>query len=455
MVSSPTLTQEGLDLPILHSVHRARSGRILAFTMAALLASLPLALVFVPWQQNVAGSGRVVALDPTRRELVIPAPISGRLSKLLVQEGERVVKDQVLAVMEDQDPDYFLQLEEQLRLAREKVEQARDTLESYQEKVNSLRLEKEAEKQKAFAELQVAVEEISEAEETARAKEAEIVGFLRPEARRQQELFLQGNTSDKKKQDAETKLAAKERELDAALAKIEQAVNKEKSKAAALDSIDAKFAGAIAESEAKVLESRQKLAESKQLLARKESDVRRQSTQEIKAPMDGTVLAIAIGNSQGFISRESPLMDFVPDTDTLVVEMILRGVDAPLVEPGRKARLIFEGWPAVQSPGWPSTAVGSFGGKVRLVDAQARPDGTVRALIEADPGESPWPDQPFLRQGVRTTGWIQLETVRAGYELWRQLNAFPPTEAFDGKAAEDATRSKRAKSGDKDKSGTP
>ncbi|MEO0663241.1 MAG: hypothetical protein AAFZ87_17025 [Planctomycetota bacterium] len=56
---------------------------------------------------------------------------------------------------------------------------------------------------------------------------------------------------------------------------------------------------------------------------------------------------------------------------------------------------------------------------------------------------------------MRTTGWIQLETVSAGYELWRQLNAFPPTEAFDGKAAEDALKPKKPKSGEKDKAGTP
>ena len=41
-----------------------------------------------------------------------------------------------------------------------------------------------------------------------------------------------------------------------------------------------------------------------------------------------------------------------------------------------------------------------------------------------------------MRQGVRANGWVMLSRVRLGYEIWRQLNGFPPVLAKDQTAAE-------------------
>ena len=41
--------------------------------------------------------------------------------------------------------------------------------------------------------------------------------------------------------------------------------------------------------------------------------------------------------------------------------------------------------------------------------------------------ESRWPDEQFVRFGATARGWILLETVSVGYEIWRQLNNFPPS----------------------------
>ena len=37
-----------------------------------------------------------------------------------------------------------------------------------------------------------------------------------------------------------------------------------------------------------------------------------------------------------------------------------------------------------------------------------------------------WPAGMHLRQGVRVNGWVLLDQVRLGYELWRRFNGFPP-----------------------------
>jgi hypothetical protein len=38
-----------------------------------------------------------------------------------------------------------------------------------------------------------------------------------------------------------------------------------------------------------------------------------------------------------------------------------------------------------------------------------------------------WPDGTYLRQGVRAIGWVLLNRVTLGYELWRRFNGFPPS----------------------------
>ena len=68
------------------------------------------------------------------------------------------------------------------------------------------------------------------------------------------------------------------------------------------------------------------------------------------------------------------------------------------------------------------------------------PDGKNRIMILAasDGDDGPWPDQRYLRQGVRARGWVLLEQVKLGFELWRRFNAVPPSLAApddgDGKS---------------------
>ena len=130
------------------------------------------------------------------------------------------------------------------------------------------------------------------------------------------------------------------------------------------------------------------------------------------------------GSGSVFVKKGDVLAQFVPQTLKLAVEIYIDGNDLPLMYPGRKVRLQFEGWPAVQVSGYPSVALGTFGGVVSVVDASNSTNGYFRVIIEPDT-EDIWPDQAFLRQGSRVYGWILLNEVSLGYELWRQFNGFP------------------------------
>lgn len=152
----------------------------------------------------------------------------------------------------------------------------------------------------------------------------------------------------------------------------------------------------------------------------------RQSTQTKFAPQNGTVTRLQSGGTSTLVKSGDVLAWFVPDGVERMVRVSVGGLDAPLVTPGRKVRLQFEGWPIFQFSGWPGSSVGTFGGEVVAVDPVATHTGQFSAWIKPDSEDKPWPDDSVVRLDSRVKAWILLEEVKLGYELWRQLNNFPP-----------------------------
>jgi multidrug efflux pump subunit AcrA (membrane-fusion protein) len=145
----------------------------------------------------------------------------------------------------------------------------------------------------------------------------------------------------------------------------------------------------------------------------------------IYAPRDGTIFRMPVFERGQTIKEGNALFTIIPDTTERIVELWVAGNDMPLIRKGDHVRLQFEGWPAVQFAGWPSVAVGTFGGEVAAVDATDNGKGKFRIQVRAT-DEQEWPSERFLRQGVRANGWVMLSRVSLGYEIWRQLNGFPP-----------------------------
>lgn len=125
------------------------------------------------------------------------------------------------------------------------------------------------------------------------------------------------------------------------------------------------------------------------------------------------------------IQQGQQLLTIVPVATQKAVELLVKSRDAPLIEPGNRVRLEFAGWPAMQVSGWPNVGLGTFAGKVSFVDATDDGTGLFRIVVVPESNETDWPSSRFLRQGVSAKGWILLERVRIGYEIWRVLNGFP------------------------------
>ncbi|ADM10734.1 RND efflux membrane fusion protein [Parvularcula bermudensis HTCC2503] len=183
-------------------------------------------------------------------------------------------------------------------------------------------------------------------------------------------------------------------------------------------------------------ELRAQMASARARLARLDVDISRQSAGEVTAPRDGTVLELTGGDRATYVTAGQRLALFQPDPTARAVALLINGRDVPLVQPGADVRLEFEGFPALQFTGWPGLPTGTFEGVVVSVDPAAQPDGRFRVLVaEPDDPERAWPDDRFVRLGSTARGWILLETVSVGYEVWRQLNDFPPRYTTAGGTA--------------------
>ena len=177
----------------------------------------------------------------------------------------------------------------------------------------------------------------------------------------------------------------------------------------------------------KVADLQGKVAAAEADVNRADVNISRQSEQIVRAPRDGFIQSLNAGDAATFIKAGDVLATFVPDGAERVIEIFIDGRDVALVRPGDETRIQFEGWPAVQFSGWPSTAIGTFGGRVIAVDRSAQIDGRFRVLIaEEKPEGYGWPEERYVRFGAAVRAFVLLETVPVGYEIWRQLNNFPP-----------------------------
>ncbi len=172
-------------------------------------------------------------------------------------------------------------------------------------------------------------------------------------------------------------------------------------------------------------------AKIKEELLNIETQIVRQSTQEVRAPRDGYIQRRRSGSGSQLVKAGDHLAMLVPETSSRSAEIFISGEDAPFLNPGQKVRLQFEGWPAIQSFGWPSLAKGTFGGVIAFIDRQLDADGYSRILVTPDPNDEPWPKSDLLRQGGRVYAWVLLNRVSLGFELWRKFNGFPPIISQD------------------------
>lgn len=418
------------QLSALQLVQGPRALGIFTRVLAAGLLVAFAALFVVPWQQNVRGAGRVVAFDPFDRIQTIAAPVDGRVRQAWVIEGSRVEEGERLLEIVDNDPSILRRLEEQRLALAAQLQAAETKVAVFDTQVEALEGARALAIEGARRQLEVAQAAVQSARfglDAARAAEEQVgANFERYRELEEDGLAsaLEFELTEREYKEARARVAQARQSLAAARAD-EEARNAELGRVneearAGIES--ARVGRQSAEVEVSALRER---------LTALESRIAQQTTQLITAPRDGTVFRLFASPGAELVKAGEPLLQLIPDTQSRAVELWVNGNDVPLIDERRPVRLQFEGWPAVQFSGWPSVAVGTFGGRVALVDPFDDGQGRFRLLVVPDPEDTEWPDAQYLRQGARAKGFVLLDRVSIGYELWRQANGFPPTVAME------------------------
>lgn len=415
-------------LPALRLVGSTRFARWLATWLLALILLFVLALAFAPWVQTVAGSGRVIALNPVDRSQTIDAPVEGRIRRWNVVEGTKVEAGDLVAEIMDNDPLVLLRREEEQVAVNQRLEQAKLRVVSLESSLQQLDLTRRNELLANSSRIDMAKASGTAAEQQIRAGEADLLASQQNLDRRKLSVE-RGLSSIRDLEVAQQSYQSAAANLDRFRANLTANKSDVLARQADQDRIETAYQRQINDAQAALAGARGDTQNFTAEMKRMQITVARQSTQTITAPRAGTIFRLLAQPGSESLKSGDPVAILIPDSSSLTVELSMNGNDTPLVHKGDKVRLQFEGWPAVQFTGWPSVAVGTFGGRVFLVDQTDDGKGKFRILVEPDPKDQAWPNKSYLRQGVRANGWVLLREVRLGWELWRQFNGFPPTIA--------------------------
>ncbi len=411
---------EGLE------VTRPQNASRVAKILVAVFVAFAIAALLAPWVQNIQGSGRVIAYAPEQRQQNIEATISGTIEKWYVEEGSEVNKGDPIVLLADRDGQLMSRLDDQRDAVTNRRSAEAMRVETLRSRVESLRRSRQAQIISAEAQVMISQQDVAAAQQDLAAAEAELetnqLNF-----RRQSDLRNDGLASQREYELADLAARQSRAKVAAARASLRASANKLAQSRAALDRVTASTTAEIENAQASLNSAETEVASANEGLAKLDVDIARQQARTINAPVDGTIMRVdgRLGGQQ--VSQGEILALLVPRTKDRAVQLYVDGNDAALIKPGSPVRLQFEGWPAVQFSGWPSVAVGTFGGLVSFVDAADDGRGNFRIVIVPDPEDDPWPAASYLRQGVLAKGWILLNKVRLGFEIWRQFNGFPPT----------------------------
>ncbi|MBS2004554.1 MAG: biotin/lipoyl-binding protein [Candidatus Obscuribacterales bacterium] len=435
-----TSTQR-VDYESLRVVATSRGYGQVAVLLAVLLISTVLILVYAPWQQSITGSGKIIILSPMERPQNIEAQISARLTKWFVRDGQTVKQGELIAELSDIDPK-FLDPEQLKHLENQKAAltarraAAQDRHKALEQQLLSLKQSQSAAVPSASERALQADDRFKLAQQAVEAaKQNHVTTTLN--LQRMKELFEKGLRSKRDLELSELDNTRARTDLERAHASLE--IARHDQKLAQLDQSKVR-----ADTEASISNIAASLASAQETVESTSGEIfkldvelqnlnQRIKQRKVYAPTAGRIVKLQCVGAGATVDAGTVLAVIAPDTRDLAAELTISDNDAPLVSVGRPVRLQFAGWPALQFSGWPSIAVGTFGGRVSVIDAIDDGRNCYRVIVRPDAEaiaqgrDEPWPDAKFLRPGAEVSGWIMLDTVSLGFELWRQFNSFPPT----------------------------
>jgi multidrug efflux pump subunit AcrA (membrane-fusion protein) len=416
---------------LLRTYASRKMGRVLLVIGIAFLV-----ILFLPWRQTIEGFGTLTALTPQDRPQNIQNQIAGRIEHWNVREGQLVRRGDTLLMLSEVKDEYFdPNLPQRLR---EQLAAKQGNVQAYQAKINATDQQIAALRATLEVQLDAARNKVEQAQNYLNSDRADLVAITnfyetsRARLLRYEEGYKNGLFSL-------TDIETRRLKLQEDLAKVTSQRNKVNSSIQflanariELANLRAKYGQDLAKANADrstAVANRETYEGEVAATRNKIANVQvRRDLYIVRAPQTGYIVrALKAGIGETIKEGES-IATLQPEAPALAAEIYVRAMDVPLIQRGRTVRLQFEGFPAIQFSGWPSAAVGTFGGEVTVIDVVNSPGGKYRLLVRPTqplPGDKTWPKQ--LRVGSGVQGWVILDSVPVWYEIWRQLNGFPPT----------------------------
>jgi multidrug efflux pump subunit AcrA (membrane-fusion protein) len=407
-------------------------------------------LLFLPWTQNIKVKGSVSTLYQNQRPQQLNSPIPGRIIKWHIKNGDYVKKGDTILQLTEVKDDYLDPL--LVQRTQQQVKAKIGVRDYYQAKVGATQNQLNAlgaSRELKLSQLKIKVSQLNnklageEAELFAAKNE---LSLSEDQYNRQKKMFDDGLvslTQFQQRSVAYQNSLAKKTALENKLAQTKQEIittNIEQN--ATIQDYTEK----VNKTEGERLQSMGQIEGSSGEIAKLENQVAnykaRQGLYFVLASQDGQVVQLNKAGIGEILKETESIGTIVPKSVDYAVEIYVKPVDMPLLKEGQKVMCIFDGFPAIVFSGWPNTSYGTFTGKVIAIESNINANGLYKALVIEDRKQKPWP--PQIKMGAGVQGIAILNDVPIWYELWRNINGFPP-DYYNVSANKNASKDEKSK----------
>ncbi|MFG6687392.1 HlyD family secretion protein [Mariniflexile sp. HNIBRBA6329] len=396
------------------------------------IAIIGFVILFLPWTQNITGQGQVTTLKLDQRPQSIQSQIPGRIEEWFVQEGDFVKKgDTILRISEVKSEYFDNKLAER---TNQQITAKASSVDAYQSKVSALNRQVSALFNEQKLKIEQSKNKLIQAHLKVKSDSIDLeaaktnIGIAERQFDRVQTLQNEGLKAVKdveekrlKLQEAQAKLIAQENKYlasknDILNAKIE------------LSRINAEYTDKISKAQSDIFTAQSSQFDSEAQVSKLENEYTnykmRNDLLYVTAPQNGYINKALTGGIGVTFKEGDKLVSIMPSNYDLAVETFVRPIDLPLLHIGDKVRVQFDGWPAIVFSGWPNVSYGTYGAKIVAIENFISENGKYRILLAPDPNAEKWPEAIRIGSGAQTIAL--LEDVPIWFELWRQINSFPP-----------------------------
>lgn len=401
--------------------------------------------MFLPWTQNIKVKGNVSSLYQEQRPQQLNSPIPGRITKWNVKNGDYVKKGDTLLQLSEIKDDYLDPL--LVQRTQEQVNAKKGVRDYYEAKVGTAKSQLQALNSARDLKLNQLKIKASQLNNKLTGEEAELEA-IRNELKlsedqfsRQKKMYDEGLVSLTQFQQRSISYQNAVAKKTSSENKVSQTRQEIVNVGIEQNSVIQDYNEKLSKTEGERFQSMGQIEGSDGDIAKLENQVAnykaRQGLYFIIASQDGQIVQLNKAGIGEILKDGENIGTIVPTVVDHAVEIYIKPVDLPLVKEGQRVMCTFDGFPAIVFSGWPNSSYGTFAGKVIAVESNISMNGLFKALVIEDKNEKQWPSK--IKMGTGVQGIAILNDVPIWYELWRNINGFPPDyyEVKNEKAGKD------------------